>query len=202
MENYDRETADRILDIYNASQAGEIGLSEARLALVEVDPVLIDNDDWLVQQAYLGAKDIGGYPVSGKSTDELKRRISSVGGPESLSLLKELIRVGSSVVDQEEAFKNVADIAPQFLDVPGITFPPPYPFSNPRVRALFEHDEQETSHNLGLRRDGLYFVEDEEPIIDIIKAHVTGEIGKDTAKEKLREIHPGLLKEYSPPSFE
>jgi hypothetical protein len=201
IENYDRETADEILDVYNASKNGDIGLTEARRELAAIDPVLIGKDDWLIQQAYLGAKDIGGYPVAGRDMNELRGRLSYVGGPESLTLFKELIQIGSGIVDDNEGFKNVADIAPEFLDVPGITFPPPYPFSNPRVRALFEHQKSETSHDLHLRRDGLYFVKDEDPIVEILKNHITGDLTEEETKEKLRDIHPGLLMDYEPPTF-
>ncbi len=201
IENYDRETADEILDVYNKSRKGELGLTEARRELAAIDPVLIGKDDWLIQQAYLGAKDIGGYPVAGRDMNELRERLSYVGGPESLTLFKELIQIGSGITEENEGFKNVADIAPQFLDVPGITFPPPYPFSNPRVRALFEHQKNETSHDLHLRRDGLYFVKDEDPIVEILKNHITGDLSEEETKEKLRDIHPGLLMDYEPPTF-
>ena len=133
--------------------------------------------------------------------DELRRRIKYVGGPESLELFRELVQVGSGLTDKNRSFKNVADIAPEFLDVPDLTFPPPYPFSNPRVRALFEHQKNETSHDLHLRRDGLYFVDDEDPIVDIIKSRVAGEISKEEAEDQLRDIHPGLLMDYEPPTF-
>jgi hypothetical protein len=201
IENYSRETADEILDVYNKSRKGELGLTEARRELAAIDPVLIGKDDWLIQQAYLGAKDIGGYPVAGRDMNELRERLSYVGGPESLTLFKELIQIGSGIVDDNEGFKNVADIAPEFLDVPGITFPPPYPFSNPRVRALFEHQKNETSHDLHLRRDGLYFVQDEEPIVEILKDHITGDLTEEETREKLQDIHPGLLMDYEPPTF-
>lgn len=201
VEEHGRDVADKILDIYNASRKGDLGLIEARKKLVEIDPVLIRRDDWLTQRAYVGAKDIGGYPVAGKNIKELKARLSYVGGPQSLALFRELVRVGANVRGEKKAFQTVSDIAPQFLDVPGITFPPPHPFSNPRVRALFEHNKSETSHNLDLRRDGLYFVEDEEPIVKVLKDHITGDITKEEAEEKLRDIHPGLLEDYNPPTF-
>lgn len=201
LEKCSRGTADTVLDVYNASRKGNLGLSEARRKLVAIDPVLIGRDDWLAQRAYVGAKDIGGYPVSGKSTEELKTRISFVGGSESLQLFKELVRVGANVRNEKKAFQSVADIAPQFLDVPGITFPPPYPFSSPRIRAIFDHPTEECRHNLSLRRDGLYFVEDEEEILQVIKNHLTGDLNEEEAKEKLRDIHPGLLMDYEPPTF-
>jgi hypothetical protein len=201
IENYDRETADKILDIYNASKKGQLDITDARKELVKIDPVLIGKNDWLIQQAYLGAKDIGGYPVAGRDLTQLRNRIEHVGSPESLELFKELVRIGSGLVDQNVGFRNVSDIAPMFLDVPGITFPPPYPFSNPRVRALFEHQKNEVSHNLDLRRDGLYFVDDEEPIVEILKNHITADISREEAEEQLREIHPGLLADYNPPTF-
>jgi hypothetical protein len=69
------------------------------------------------------------------------------------------------------------------------------------VRALFEHQKNETSHDLHLRRDGLYFVQDEEPIVEILKDHITGDLSEEEAKEQLREIHPGLLMDYEPPTF-
>jgi hypothetical protein len=201
IENYDRETADKILDVYNESRKGDIGLVEARRELAQIDPVLVDKDDWLIQKAYMGAKDIGGYPVSGRDISGMRKRLSYVGGPKALELFRELIQIGAGLVDDNEGFKSVSDIAPEFLDVPGITFPPPYPFSNPRVRALFEHQKNETSHDLHLRRDGLYFVKDEEPIVEILKNHITGDLTEEETKEKLRAIHPGLLMDYEPPTF-
>jgi hypothetical protein len=197
MPEHGRETADQILDIYNASRKGELEIEEARKKLVEIDPVLIESGDWLSQRAFRGAQDVGGYPISGRNTDELKTRITYV--EESPGLFRILVRVGAGVKESENAFREIADLAPSFLDVPGASFPPPSPFSNPRVRALFEHPVEECKHNLDLRREGLYFVEEEKEIVQILKRHITGEISRSEAEEKLRDIHPGLLNDYDPP---
>ncbi len=191
-ENYGRKTADKILDIYNQSRKGEIGLVEARHKLAKIDPVLVDKDDWLIQKAYMGAKDIGGYPLSGRDISEMRNRLSYVSGAKALELFRELIQIGAGLIDDNEGFKTVSDIAPEFLDVPGITFPPPYPFSNPRVRALFEHQKNETSHDLHLRRDGLYFVKDEDQIVEVLKDHITGDLPKRRLKSSSATFTQGF----------
>lgn len=99
---------DRVLDIHRAVRDGRMTIEEARVEVASIDPLLLEDRQWLLRAAICGIRNIEGLDIT-------KSDIARMSGWQEHRLLSLLVKMGVQAISEEEVRTRILRLYPQLL---------------------------------------------------------------------------------------